>query len=58
MISIKYSHEDRLYTVGLETRNDRDERQWFGLVDCETLDQAIQAISYLNGGTRPGFLDR
>jgi len=57
-IAVKFSRQDRLYTVGIEQHDDRGEVTWCGFCDCETLGQVMQLISYLHGGTRPGFLDR
>jgi hypothetical protein len=56
MISIRYSHTDRLYTVGQEIETDSTV-SWMPLKDCNSREEAMAWLSYLNGGVHPNEIE-
>jgi hypothetical protein len=53
MYTIRRSED--LWTVGIDTGDDQVD-VWLPLYDCGTAVEAMELISFLNGGERPAWL--
>ena len=51
MHSMKYSHDDKIWTVGYFEPTDDGGENWYALEDFKSRGAAERYVNYLNGGT-------
>jgi len=57
MISMRFSREDQLYTVGIMEMQRNGEEWWIPIRDCKSREEAAAWMSYLNGGVHPNEIE-
>ena len=57
MYTWRYSRDEHIYTVGLVDNTSDGYSNWEALFDCNSKLEAMELISFLNGGNKPSWLD-